>query len=72
MVVLPLEVNEVTFDQSTELPPEELGLLLPHAAANAAVLAATKKVAIALLLRNLPLRPVGSRGSGREHRCGKR
>jgi len=72
MLVLPLAVKWDTFDQSTELPPEEEFELLPHPAAKAAVLAATKKVAIALLLRTLPLRPVGSRGSGREHRRGKK
>jgi hypothetical protein len=51
MLSAPLEVRVVTFDQLTELPPEEELGLLPHAAAKAAVLAATRKVAIALLLR---------------------
>jgi hypothetical protein len=51
MLVAPLAVSVVTLDQSTELllPPEEE--LLPHPAANTAVLAAAAMTAIALLLR---------------------
>src|SRR5215475_12288036 len=67
----PLAVNWVTLDQSTELPPPD-ELLLPQPTASTTVPAVAIMAKIALLIRTLLLRPIGTRGLGRENSCEKK